>query len=215
MGGRLALFSTFWKDNLGCNPHLLSTIRGYSPPFTSLPSLSVPGENFSTPSQGANDDIIDKEVESLLLKGAIEEVPLSPPPPSFISNLFLVPKKSGGMRPILNLKRLNAAHLDTPYFRMETVGDVRHAIRPGDWASSIDLQDAYFHILIHPSARKYMRFGWRGRLFQFRALPFGLSPAPKIFTSLTKVIKAKLGALGIRSVFYFDDILILGSSTEE
>jgi hypothetical protein len=132
--------------------------------------------NFSTPSQGANDPLVDIEVEAMLAKGAIEEVPLHPPPPSFISTIFLVEKKNGGMRPVINLKRLNAAHLDTPHFRMDTPQDVRFAIRPGDWAASIDLRDAYFHVPIHPEDRKFLRFGWRGRLFQFCVLPFGLSP---------------------------------------
>jgi hypothetical protein len=98
------------------------------------------------------------------------------------------------MRPILNLKKLNAAHLDTPYFCMETIEDVRHALRPGDWAASINLRDAYFHVPLHPSTRKYMCFGWKGRLFQFCVLPFGLSPAPKVFTSLTRFIKVHFGS---------------------
>jgi hypothetical protein len=151
-------------------------------------------------------------VEALLSKGAIEEVPLFPSPLCYISSIFLVPKKSGGMRPILNLKRLNAAHLNTPYFRMETVEDVRHALRLGDWAASIDLRDAYFHVLLHHSTKKYMCFEWRGHLYCFCVLPFGLSPAPKVFTALTRFIKAKLGIQGIRTVFYIDYILILGST---
>jgi hypothetical protein len=57
-----------------------------------------------------------------------------------------------------------------------------------------------------------MRFGWKGRLFQFLVLPFGLSPAPKVFTSNTRVIKAILGAKGIRTIFYLDDILVIRSS---
>jgi hypothetical protein len=114
-------------------------------------------------------------VAALLEKGAIEEVPLVPPP-SFISNIFLVKKKNGGMRPVISLKRLNAAHLETPHFRMETPQDVCHAIRPGDWAASINLRDAYFHIPIHAADRKFLCFGWRGRLFQFCVLPFSLSP---------------------------------------
>jgi hypothetical protein len=187
-------------------------VEGYRPPFTSPPPLSCPGEGFSTPLQGANNHLIDVEVEAMLSKGAIEEVPLLPPPPSFISTIFLVKTKNGGMRPVINLKRLNAAHLDTPHFRMETPQDVRYTIRPGDWAASIDLRDAYFHVLIHPADRKYLCFGWRGRLFQFRVLPFGLSPVPPIFTLLTKKIKAKLGRLGICSIFYLNDILILGTS---
>jgi uncharacterized membrane protein YdfJ with MMPL/SSD domain len=34
--------------------------------------------------------------------------------------------------------------------------------------------------------------------------------APRIFTLLTKKMKAKLGCLGIRTIFYLDDILVLG-----
>jgi hypothetical protein len=145
------------------------------------------GAHFCTPSQGKNDFYIDQEVEALLLKGAIEEVPLFLPLLSYISSIFLVPKKSGGMRPKLNLKRLNAAYLNTPYFRMETVKDVRHALR--DWAASIDLQDAYFHVPLHHSTKKYMSFKWRGCLYRFCVLPFGLSQDPKVFTALTKFIK--------------------------
>jgi hypothetical protein len=128
----------------------------------------------SAPPQGKNDFYIDQEVEVLLLKGAIEEVPLFPPP---LNSIFLVPKKCGGMRPILKLKKLNAAHLNTPYFRMKTVEDVRHALRPGDWAASIDLRDTYFHVPLHPSMEKYMSFGWRGHLYRFCVIPFSLSPA--------------------------------------
>jgi hypothetical protein len=38
------------------------------------------------------------------------------------------------------------------------------------------------------------------------------SLAPRIFTLLTKRVKAKLGRLGIRTIFYLDDILVLGMS---
>jgi hypothetical protein len=39
----------------------------------------------------------------------------------------------------------------------------------------------------------------------------GIHPsAPKVFTSPTKKVKAKLGLKGIRTIFYIDDILVLG-----
>jgi hypothetical protein len=174
--GRLCHFLPFWREVLETPPHLLQAVEGYHPPFMSPPLLACPRVGFSTPSQGANNHFINLEVEAMLEKGAIEEVPLFPPPPSFISNIFLVKKKNWGMRPVINLRRLNAAHLDTLYFRMETPQDVRHTFRPGDWAASIDLRDAYFHIPIHAADRKFLHFGWRGRLFQFCVLPFCLSP---------------------------------------
>lgn len=130
----------------------MEAVTGFRPHFTSPLPLALPGLHFCTPSQGRNDHFIDQEVEALLSKEAIEEVPLSL---SYISPIFLIPKKSGGMRPILNLKKLNASYLDTPYFRMETVEDVRHALRPGDWATSIDLKDAYFHVPLHHSTCKF------------------------------------------------------------
>jgi hypothetical protein len=132
MGVRLKHFSPFWRDVLGSTQYALEAMEGFRPHFTSPPPLSLPGAAFCSPSQGKNDFYIDQEVEDLLLKGVIEEVPLFPPPLSYISSIFIVLKESGGMLPILNLKRLNAAHLNTPYFRMETVEDVRHALRPGD-----------------------------------------------------------------------------------
>jgi hypothetical protein len=46
-----------------------------------------------------NNIFINQEVAALLKKGAIEEVPLDPPYLGYISNVFLVPKKTGGMRP--------------------------------------------------------------------------------------------------------------------
>jgi hypothetical protein len=105
---------------LDTSRHLLQAVEGYHPPFTSPPPLTCPGVGFSTPLQGANNPLIDIEVAALIKKGAIEEVPLHHPPPSFISNIFLVQKKNRKMCPVINLKRLNAAHLETPHFRMES-----------------------------------------------------------------------------------------------
>jgi hypothetical protein len=96
VGGRLRHFLPFWREVLETPPHLLQAVEGYRPLFTSPPPLACPGVAFSTLSQGANNPFIDAEVAALLKKGAIEEVPLVPPPPSFISNIFLVRKKNGG-----------------------------------------------------------------------------------------------------------------------
>ena len=54
---------------------------------------------------------------------------------------------------------------------------------------SIDLKDAYFTVLIAPKNRKYLRFFWQGKSYQFCCLPFGLSPAPRIFTKIMKQMR--------------------------
>ncbi|KAK7113851.1 hypothetical protein V1264_000014 [Littorina saxatilis] len=96
---------------------------------------------------------------------------------------------------------------------METPASVREALRPSDWVTSIDLTDAYFHILMHRSDRKWLRFLWGDRVFQFRALPFGLSLAPWIFTMIVRQLCALVRQKGIRLRVYLDDWLILSQQS--
>ncbi|OLY81836.1 hypothetical protein AYI68_g4057 [Smittium mucronatum] len=49
--------------------------------------------------------VISKEVASLLLKQAIEEI--NPRGPEFYNQLFTIPNKTGGLRPVLDLLKLN------------------------------------------------------------------------------------------------------------
>ncbi len=66
----------------------------------------------------------------------------------FYSRYFVVPKKDGGLRPILDLWLLNCS-VGRLKFKMLTVKQVVSHIRSEDWFVTIDLKDAYFHI--HPS----------------------------------------------------------------
>ena len=84
-----------------------------------------------------------EEVESLLEKGAIEQD--YEDSPGFYFFLFLVPKKEGGQRPVINLKPLNEYIRKKP-FHMTTLKEVGQAIRHGDWSITIDLQDAFLHV---------------------------------------------------------------------
>ena len=67
---------------------------------------------------------------------------------------------------------------------MDTLKTVLNLVKKRDWAISIDLKDAYFHVLIHPKHRKYPRFCIRVRAFQFRALAFGPKTSPRLFAKL-------------------------------
>lgn len=94
---------------------------------------------------------------------------------------FLVPKKDGGFRPILDLRHLNI-FLKTFPFRMLRAAHILCAVMKGDWFMSIDLKDAYFHIPIVPHHRKFLCFSFESQAYQFRVLPFGFSLAPRVFT---------------------------------
>jgi hypothetical protein len=55
--------------------------------------------------------------------------------------------------------------LDIPSFQMETVQGVSSSVRPGDWATSLDLTDGYFHLPIAPWFRKFLRFVVDGKIY--------------------------------------------------
>ena len=128
---------------------------------------------------------LEEEVANLLRKGAVEEI--IPECPGFYSRIFLVPKKNGKLRLIIDLSALNH-FVDCQSFKMETQRKVRNAVRLNDWAFSLDLTDAYLHVPIHRRSRKYLRFTLKGRVYEFKALPFGLSTSPLVFTRLMSVI---------------------------
>ncbi|MBV2113508.1 MAG: reverse transcriptase-like protein [Candidatus Thiodiazotropha sp. (ex Ctena orbiculata)] len=200
VGGRLAHFAQNWQE-ITTNKWVLSVIkRGYKIPFTDLPPLSREPIFFS---QSGRSELAE-EVEKLLSKRAVERI--QPESPGFYSRIFLVPKKNGKMRLIIDLSNLNN-HVLIQSFRMETQQKVRNAIHPNDWAFSLDLTDAYLHVLIHPQSRKYLRFTLNRKVFQFRALPFGLSTSPYVFTHLMSVIATHLHKKAITLFPYLDDWL--------
>lgn len=158
--------------------------------------------------------ILREEVRSLLLKDAIETVPADQSESGFYSRYFLVPKKDGGLRPILDLRVLNRALAKRP-FKMLTARRIMALIRPGDWFISVDLKDAYFHIPIAPRHRPFLRFALDGTAYQYKVLPFGLSLAPRTFTKCADAALAPLRQSGIRILNYLDDWLILAQSERE
>ncbi|XP_018360234.1 PREDICTED: uncharacterized protein LOC108759349, partial [Trachymyrmex cornetzi] len=138
----------------------------------------------------------------------------NPSKDQFLSSFFLIKKSSGGMRFILNLRDLNA-YILPPHFKMEDWHTVVRLMLPNYRMASVDLQDTYLAIPIHPLHRKFLRFQWRGVVYEFTALPFGLATAPYIFTKITRPIVTILRKQGFQSVVYLDDFLLLGASEEE
>ena len=129
----------------------------------------------------------------------------------FFNRLFLVPKPNNKWRPILDLSKLNL-FLKAEKFKMETPETIRTCLQPGEWVSSIDFKDAYFHIPIQEQSRKYLRFHVQGQTYQFKAPPSGLSTAPLEFTVVAKEVKLMAIHKGIRIHQYLDEWLVRARS---
>ena len=185
---------------------------GYCLPFLSTPPLSnvpVPMPSYSPTSiKGA---ALEEVTLGLIAKGAVELAPL--PSPGFYNRLFVVWKTLGSWRPVIDLSHLNR-FVDVSPFQMETIQSVILSVRQGDWMASIDLKEAYLQVPVHPASRHFLRFMFRDTVYQFKALCFGLSTAPQVFTRVMAPVSAILHSMGIRMRRYLDDWLVQSTSWE-
>ena len=88
---------------------------------------------------------VSGEIEKPCAKQAVVKV--RPTKGQFLSQLFLVPKKDGSQRPVINLKPLNQK------FKMEGAKLIWDLLRQKDWMVSIDLKDVYLSVPITPQHR--------------------------------------------------------------
>ena len=207
VGARLTNFVQQWQNLLGDCRASRTLGNGVQLEWESLPPLTRTPISFSTRNTPKD---LQTAVDKLLSKGAIEPV-FRPETKGFFSRLFLVPKKTGDLRPVIDLSRLND-HLVIPRFKMETQASVRASIKENEWTVSIDIQDAYLHVPMARSVRKYLRFMVNGRVYQFTCLPFGLATSPREFTKLLRPVVQLLRLQGIKLHVYLDDWLIRASS---
>ena len=73
---------------------------------------------------------------------------------AFYNQLFLIPKPNNKWIPVLDLHKF----LKAEKFKMETPETIRTSLQTGEWVTSIDFKDTYFHIPIQNQSRKYLRF---------------------------------------------------------
>lgn len=186
VAGRLGMFIDTWKV-LTSDLWVLQAVKGFRIHFISLSSqVTLPAEPVFPPKQAAQ---VKEELQYLLEKGAV--VPVIDSQEGFYSNLLLVPKKNGQMRPAINLRLLNE-WVTTEHFKMEGIPTLKDILKSGDWFVKVDLKDAYFIVPVESSHQQYLRFMLDGESYQFTCLPFSLFCTPYTFTKVLKPVMALL-----------------------
>ena len=210
VGTRLQKFWQVWW-NLGASPKIVQILKeGYTLPFQNRPLLSRHTTVISRYVNHHRNSYLSEALHQLISKNAVERVQ-NPRSLGFFNRFFLVPKPNNKWRPILDLSKLNL-FLRVEKFKMETPETIRTSLQQGEWVTSIDFKDAYFHIPIQEQSRKFLRFHVQGQTYQFKALPFGLSTAPLEFTVVAKEVKLMAIHKGIRIHQYLDDWLVRAKS---
>ena len=164
LAGRLKHFLKNWQI-LTQDPEILNIVQGYRIPFLTEPKQKQAPKPCVIP--GDQIPLVNQEIQSMLEKGAVQIV--HPVEKQFLSNIFLVGKKEGGNRPVINLKELNN-HFPYQHFKMEGLHLLKEMLQPGDFMCKLDLKDAYFSVPLHARSRKAVRFLWQGTLYEFLCL---------------------------------------------
>ena len=165
--GSLSRYLPKWRE-FTSDPWILQIVSGYHLEFETTPhEVNLPKFPKYSERETA---FIESEIRKLISKGAVTEV--SPCDSEFISTIFLVPMKTGDFRPVINLKSLNQ-FVEKIHFKMENIRMALNSISPGDFMVCIDLKDAYFSVPIFQPHRKYLRFFWNFKRYEFTCLPFG------------------------------------------
>ncbi|XP_067653190.1 uncharacterized protein [Haliotis asinina] len=138
-----------------------------------------------------------EQVESLVSKGAVQEIPLQDRTPGFYSPVFVRPKRSSGKwRLIHDLKEFNSSYLEQPpYFRLLTVPSAMRLLEPSDYMVSLDLQDAYLHIPIHLADRSSSTNSRSNSLCTW-TIGFAHNPSPSILEAQWDLVIHLLRRLG-------------------
>jgi ribonuclease HI len=142
-----------------------------------------------------------------LQEGIVVEVPREEV--AYLNPTFLVPKRGGKFRKVMDCRGLNLELRDT-HFKMEGVEVAQALMQQGDWATSLDFKSAFSHVPVHEDLRPFLCFQYGGKTFQYRGMPFGVKHAPRVFTRLMKrAVTAVRERWRARMTFYMDDSLLL------
>ena len=136
------------------------------PGFSNFSSKQFPGGvkgRHPTPRDPKAHLAICKEIQELIQRNAIVQVDNFPL--LCLSPIFVIPKKKGDLRVILNLKKINVFISVQQHFRMETLNVILPDLRPQDWAVSLDLKDAYLHVPVHPQSRRLLGFRFLSKTY--------------------------------------------------
>ena len=159
--------------------------------------------------------IINEEFEQLRKEKIIERVTGHKQHHGVFLTAFVIRRADGiRWRVITDGRPINRYEIPR-HFKMEGTKTVQDLLATGDWMTKVDLSNAYYHINVRKKDRCYLRFRWKGQVWQFRSLPMGLSSAPRTFTHVLKEPIRVLRSKGIRLVIYIDDILIMANTKEK
>ena len=130
----------------------------------------------------------------------------------FNSPCHLIPKKSGEKRMITNFMYVNTL-IEQNRWPIPAVRNVLEHLAGSKYFSAIDLKKGFWQIRITENSRSLTAFSCRGRLYEYKRLPQGMSISPGAFQSVMMEIFGDHVFKGI--MVFVDDLLIYSKTKDE
>ena len=152
--GRVRFFLEHWKK-LTNNLFILKVVQGYQ-----IPLLSEPTQ-FSFPT-GGTDSCISGKTKIVGKKSIKISATVKRP-----GSQYTLPscQKSTGHPPVINLKMFNWC-ISCDHFKMKGLFFLKKMFPE----ERLRVKDAYFAVSLHSCFQQYIRFKWKGNVYQFLCL---------------------------------------------
>uniref|UniRef100_A0A914HZ71 RNA-directed DNA polymerase n=1 Tax=Globodera rostochiensis TaxID=31243 RepID=A0A914HZ71_GLORO len=128
----------------------------------------------------------------------------------WISNIVLVQKKDGGLRPCIDFRKLNEVTVPD-HFPLPRLEVVLEKVGNCHWYTSLDLSSGFLQIRLTERASRKCGIITEDDVFQMTHMPFGLRNATSAFA---RVMAHVLSGLEESVIAYVDDFLIYTKSPD-
>ncbi|GAX83745.1 hypothetical protein CEUSTIGMA_g11170.t1 [Chlamydomonas eustigma] len=155
-------------------------------------------------------EVIEKEVKSLLDKGLIQPS-ISP----FGAPILFLPKPDGTLRCVLDYRELNAVTIKNRH-PIPRIDDIIDQFRGASVFSNLDLVSAYNQFQLQLKDQQASAFSTPQGHFEWKVLSLGLTNAPGVFSrAMYDILSPLMNGPNRCIVAYLDDIAILSKTPEE
>ncbi|XP_065323158.1 metacaspase-2-like [Gordionus sp. m RMFG-2023] len=141
---------------------------------------------------------VEQELKALTERTHISE---------WASPLVPIVKPNGNIRLCIDYKITINPWMTPDIYPIPRIQEIFNKLRKGEKFSTIDFSNAYHQIVIDSDSRKYLAINTHKGLFQFKRMPFGITPASAIFQRTMDLIFGKMTGVA----YYIDDLIITGS----
>lgn len=149
---------------------------------------------------------IEEEINKNLSCGIIR--PSNSP---WSSRIVPVPKPDGSLRMCIDYRPLNKVTVKDKY-PIPRIDEILDALAVAKIFSTLDATSGYYQLEVEEQDKEKTAFSWKGGLFEFNRMPFGLCNAPATFQRAMDRILREFSNIFVMP--YLDDIIIYSKDAE-